>query len=172
MCKNCGKNNCCCVKTVSVTGPRGKKGDKGATGATGLPGAAGLNGTSTVLFATSGVLVSPNDLSAGAAMCLVTITDPGDYVFDFTVNAQCKSAAVDTFYLRTFARKNGVNLAAPVADYIKTTILPKQSTLGTLSSVTHNHNIQLTGLIAGDTVAFWGLGDAEELSSSMTYIKK
>lgn len=166
MCDVCNKQQCCCVKTVSRTGPRGPKGNDGRQGP------AGLNGTSTVLFATSGALVSPEDLSGGKSMCPITIVAPGDYVFDFTVNTACKTAAVDTLYVRTFARKNGINLAAPVADYIKTTVLPKQSALGALSSVTHNHKIQLNSLIAGDTVSFWGIGDAEELSSSMIYIKK
>ena len=92
-------------------------------------------------------------------------------IFDFTINAFSKSSAVDTFYLRTFARKNGVNLTAPIADYIKTTVLPKASSLGALTGVTHNHKIKLTGLIAGDIISFWAIGEVEELSSSQTYIK-
>lgn len=41
MCKKCGEQSCCCVKTVSKTGPRGPKGDKGPKGDTGTSGAAG-----------------------------------------------------------------------------------------------------------------------------------
>lgn len=37
MCK-CGNNNCCCVKTVSKTGPRGAKGDRGPAGPKGDKG--------------------------------------------------------------------------------------------------------------------------------------
>ena len=161
----CGKNKCCCTKVITQRGPRGLQGKDG------LRGPAGLNGTSTVGFQSSGVLVPSLDLSSGSARCAVTIPSNGDYVFDFTINATSKSSAVDTFYLRTFARKNGVNLAAPVADYIKTTVLPKASTLGSLTGVTHNHKIKLTGLIAGDVIAFWAIGEVEELSSSQTYIK-
>lgn len=166
MCNVCNKSKCCCAKTVSKTGPRGPKGNDGKQGP------AGLNGTSSVLFRSSGIVDPPADLSSGKSMCPITISAPGDYVFDFTLNTVCKSSAVDTLYVRTFARKNGINLAAPVPDYIKTTVLPKQSSLGALSSVTHNHKIELSGLIAGDIISFWGVGDAEELSSSMIYIKK
>lgn len=166
MCNVCNKTQCCCVKTVSKTGPRGPKGNDGRQGP------AGLNGTSTVLFATSGILEPAVDLTAGSARCPVTIPSDGDYIFDFTTNATSKSSAIDTFYLRTFVRKNGVNLAAPVPDYIKTTVLPKASALGSLTGVTHNHKVQLTGLITGDLIAFWAIGEVEELSSSMFYIKK
>lgn len=165
MCSKCGINNCCCIKTVSKTGPRGPK---GADGKQGLPGAPGIY---AVGFATAGIINTPIDLTDGVAVCPVTIPSNGDYIFDFTINATSKSSVIDSFYLRTFARKNGVNIAFPIPDYIKTTILPKASALGVLSAITHNHKIKLTGLIAGDIISFWSIGEVEELSASQTYIK-
>lgn len=168
MCNKCGKTKCCCERVISQRGLRGPAGKDGQRGPI---GPAGANGTSTVGFQTSGILEPAVDLTAGVAVCPVVIPSDGDYIFDFTINATSKSSAVDTFYLRTFARKNGVNLAAPVPDYIKTTVLPKASTLGSLTGVTHNHKIKLTGLIAGDVISFWSIGEVEELSASQTYIK-
>lgn len=164
-CNSCGKNKCCCTKVITQRGPRGLQGKDG------LRGPAGVNGTNTIGFQTSGILETPVDLTSGLAVCPITIPSNGDYVFDFTINSFSKSSAVDTFYLRTIARKNGVNLASPISDYIKTTVLPKASALGALSGVTHNHKIKLTGLIAGDVIAFWSIGEVEELSASLIYIK-
>lgn len=168
MCNKCGKTKCCCERIISQRGLRGLAGKDGQRGPI---GPAGANGTSTVGFQTSGILEPAVDLTAGVAVCPVVIPSDGDYIFDFTINATSKSSAVDTFYLRTFARKNGVNLTAPIADYIKTTVLPKASSLGALTGVTHNHKIKLTGLIAGDIISFWSIGEVEELSASQTYIK-
>ena len=43
-CNKCGKNKCCCTKTVSVRGPKGPKGDRGPTGPKGDTGDAGPTG--------------------------------------------------------------------------------------------------------------------------------
>lgn len=48
MCK-CGKNNCCCEKTVVRTGPRGKQGLRGKPGLKGDDGAPGTSQTETNL---------------------------------------------------------------------------------------------------------------------------
>lgn len=57
MCNTCGKNNCCCIKTVSKTGPRGPKGDKGPQGPVGPTG----SGTAIPVANTVYVSKSGND---------------------------------------------------------------------------------------------------------------
>lgn len=44
MCDSCGKNKCCCTKTVIKNGPKGDKGDRGADGRQGLIGLTGPQG--------------------------------------------------------------------------------------------------------------------------------
>lgn len=171
MCKKCNKDNCCCVKVITKAGPRGQIGPKGNTGPKGDDGANGLDGAATVNYVSEGIIAIPEDLGSGLAVCPVTITTPGDYVFDFTIWAACQSSASDTFELRTFIRKNGVN-PITVDNYTHITILPKSSGLGVLTGATHNHKVRLTGLIAGDIIAFWCIGFVNMKGAAMTYVKQ
>lgn len=141
MCNSCGKNKCCCTKTVSKTGP---KGDKGAKGATGPIGPTGPRGPGFIQF----IPLAPGDADEGTITQYdsAVVTEAGDYVVMLEANIEKVGGSDISF--NSYIRKNGAS------DTLNVNYQHLNRTSGANCTHTHVGKVSLTvGQTAGIELA-------------------
>ena len=135
-CRICNKSKCCCVKTVSVTGPRGPQGPKGATGQTGPKGNDGAGVYQVIEIPTQ-------DPSTGVLYSTSAVTEAGDYLATLCIDTELTTEGV--IELESRALKNGA-VDTGNANY-------NYNTKSSSEKLGHTHSFKTT-LAIGDTAGF------------------
>lgn len=133
MCNICNKSKCCCIKTVSVTGPRGPKGEKGSPGINGRDGA-GVYDVRELGLQAENVSLNYNTNA---------VSDSADYLV--TICAYLEVVGMGQIAITTRALKNGVlNTSNSNYEYIVDS---------TSQKLTYTHSFKIS-LSSGDTTGF------------------